>query len=69
MKDVNPLKINWNNWNNRNAANWSKLIGTQPQEVTEKGTRLKLHSFFLNFNSCPRSISSFKSGILFWTGI
>ena len=40
-----------------------------PWEVTEKGTRLKLHSLFLNFNSCPRSISSFKSGILFWTGI
>ena len=40
-----------------------------PKEVTEKGTRLKLHSLFLNFNSCPRSISSFKSGILFWTGI
>ena len=39
------------------------------KEVTEKGTRLKLHSLFLNFNSCPRSISSFKSGILFWTGI
>ena len=29
-----------------------------PWEGTEKGTRLKLHSLFLNFNSCPRSISS-----------
>ena len=44
-------------------------LDTPSKEVTEKGTRLKLHSFFLNFNSCPRSISSFKSGILFWTGI
>ena len=47
----------------------STLPRAMPWEVTEKGTRLKLHSLFLNFNSCPRSISSFKSGILFWTGI
>ena len=35
----------------------------------KKVPNFKLHSLFLNFNSCPRSISSFKSGILFWTGI
>ena len=35
----------------------------------KKVPNFKLHSLFLNFNSCPRSISSFKSEILFWTGI
>ena len=38
-------------------------------KALKKVPHFKLHSLFLNFNSCPRSISSFKSGILFWTGI
>ena len=40
-----------------------------PGKALKKVPNFKLHSLFLNFNSCPRSISSFKSGILFWTGI
>ena len=40
-----------------------------PGRALKKVPNFKLHSLFLNFNSCPRSISSFKSGILFWTGI
>ena len=40
-----------------------------PVKALKKVPNFKLHSLFLNFNSCPRSISSFKSGILFWTGI
>ena len=38
-------------------------------KALKKVPNFKLHSLYLNFNSCPRSISSFKSGILFWTGI
>ena len=40
-----------------------------PGKALKKVPNFKLHSLFLNFNSCPRSISSFKSGILFGTGI
>ena len=40
-----------------------------PGRALKKVPNFKLHSLFLNFNSCPRSISSFKSEILFWTGI
>ena len=40
-----------------------------PLRALKKVPNFKLHSLFLNFNSCPRSISSFKSEILFWTGI
>ena len=40
-----------------------------PGRALKKVPNFKLHSLFLNFNSCPRSISSFKSGILFGTGI
>ena len=43
--------------------------GRCPGRALKKVPNFKLHSLFLNFNSCPRSISSFKSGILFWTGI
>ena len=43
--------------------------GTSPGRALKKVPNFKLHSLFLNCNSCPRSISSFKSGILFWTGI
>lgn len=43
--------------------------GSRPMRALKKVPNFKLHSLFLNFNSCPRSISSFKSGILFWTGI
>ena len=39
-----------------------------PERALKKVPNFKLHSLFLNFNSCPRSISSFKSGILFGTG-
>ena len=39
------------------------------RRALKKVPNFKLHSLFLNFNSCPRSISSFKSGILFGTGI
>ena len=46
-----------------------KGIVTDPRRALKKVPNFKLHSLFLNFNSCPRSISSFKSGILFWTGI
>ena len=43
--------------------------GCIDMRALKKVPNFKLHSLFLNFNSCPRSISSFKSGILFWTGI
>ena len=43
--------------------------GLHVSRALKKVPNFKLHSLFLNFNSCPRSISSFKSGILFWTGI
>ena len=43
--------------------------GSTPRRALKKVPNFKLHSLFLNFNSCPRSISSFKSEILFWTGI
>ena len=43
--------------------------GRCPGRALKKVPNFKLHSLFLNFNSCPRSISSFKSEILFWTGI
>ena len=43
--------------------------GNGHTRALKKVPNFKLHSLFLNFNSCPRSISSFKSGILFWTGI
>ena len=43
--------------------------GLTQKRALKKVPNFKLHSLFLNFNSCPRSISSFKSGILFWTGI
>ena len=42
--------------------------GCCPGRALKKVPNFKLHSLFLNFNSCPRSISSFKSGILFGTG-
>ena len=42
---------------------------TSSERALKKVPNFKLHSLFLNFNSCPRSISSFKSEILFWTGI
>ena len=47
----------------------SFLSGSLNRKALKKVPNFKLHSLFLNFNSCPRSISSFKSGILFWTGI
>ena len=44
--------------------------GNGHTRALKKVPNFKLHSLFLNFNSCPRSISSFKkSGILFGTGI
>ena len=43
--------------------------GIVNMRALKKVPNFKLHSLFLNFNSCPRSISSFKSEILFWTGI
>ena len=43
--------------------------GRCPGRALKKVPNFKLHSLFLNFNSCPRRFSSFKSGILFWTGI
>ena len=43
--------------------------GDPKGRALKKVPNFKLHSLFLNFNSCPRSISSFKSGILFGTGI
>ena len=43
--------------------------GNGHTRALKKVPNFKLHSLFLNFNSCPRSITSFKSGILFWTGI
>ena len=57
--------------------NFRKFYPTRPERAEapspgralKKVPNFKLHSLFLNFNSCPRSISSFKSGILFWTGI
>ena len=56
------------------AAQSNSTIATATQQqnswrALKKVPNFKLHSLFLNFNSCPRSISSFKSGILFWTGI
>ena len=57
--------------------NFRKFCPTRPERAEapspgralKKVPNFKLHSLFLNFNSCPRSISSFKSEILFWTGI
>jgi len=46
-----------------------KVNGSKLGRALKKVPNFKLHSLFLNFNSCPRSISSFKSEILFWTGI
>ena len=43
--------------------------GRCPGRALKKVPNFKLHSLFLNFNSCPRRFSSFKSEILFWTGI
>ena len=53
------------------ALKGQKLLaqGTALGRALKKVPNFKLHSLFLNFNSCPRSISSFKSEILFWTGI
>ena len=39
--------------------------GITLRRALKKVPNFKLHSLFLNFNSCPRSISSFKSEILF----
>ena len=47
----------------------SGKVTSSEERALKKVPNFKLHSLFLNFNSCPRSISSFKSGILFWTGI
>ena len=47
----------------------ANIKGMHVMRALKKVPNFKLHSLFLNFNSCPRSISSFKSGILFWTGI
>ena len=47
------------------TISWEQAI----LRALKKVPNFKLHSLFLNFNSCPRSISSFKSGILFGTGI
>ena len=52
--------------------NTGKQVGIKGNSLVralKKVPNFKLHSLFLNFNSCPRSISSFKSEILFWTGI
>ena len=53
------------------ALKGQKLLaqGIALGRALKKVPNFKLHSLFLNFNSCPRSISSFKSEILFWTGI
>ena len=55
----------------KNGLKAQKLLaqGIALGKALKKVPHFKLHSLFLNFNSCPRSISSFKSGILFWTGI
>lgn len=56
--------------NNGTSITYTYNKGTNDwQRALKKVPNFKLHSLFLNFNSCPRSISSFKSGILFWTGI
>ena len=47
----------------------SRWLDSDLRRALKKVPNFKLHSLFLNFNSCPRSISSFKSEILFWTGI
>ena len=52
-----------------NVPAGAKLEVTYLGRALKKVPNFKLHSLFLNFNSCPRSISSFKSEILFWTGI
>ena len=51
------------------AARPERAEAPSPGRALKKVPNFKLHSLFLNFNSCPRSISSFKSGILFGTGI
>ena len=62
-------------WNASAVFNYTEELTLTNQKseavmrALKKVPNFKLHSLFLNFNSCPRSISSFKSGILFWTGI
>ena len=51
------------------AVSKAPCKGKSLMRALKKVPNFKLHSLFLNFNSCPRSISSFKSEILFWTGI
>ena len=73
-KSVKAMRQIMTQFQQRNGATQCKLLkgvgtGKILRRALKKVPNFKLHSLFLNFNSCPRSISSFKSEILFWTGI
>ena len=73
-KSVKAMRQIMTQFQQRNGATQCKLLkgvgtGKILRRALKKVSNFKLHSLFLNFNSCPRSISSFKSEILFWTGI